>query len=114
VGFSYRKKIAPGLTLTASRRGLGMSQRIGVPGAGVSVNTRGRVTATAGAGGLRYQTSRTMGARRARRRGVATPAAGAQSPASHGGGQPGRVPRSVVIGAVLFALFYLFSLAMVG
>jgi membrane associated rhomboid family serine protease len=61
MGFSFRKKIGPGLTLSASRRGLGLSQRVGVPGAGVSVNSRGRVTGTVGAGGVRYQTSRRVG-----------------------------------------------------
>jgi hypothetical protein len=96
VGLSYRKKIAPGLTLSASRRGLGASQRIGVPGAGVSVNSRGRVTASAGAGGVRYQKSRTMGTRRSTR------------------SANRRIPRPVVVGAVVFALFYLLSVAIAG
>lgn len=60
MGFTFRKKIAPGINLSIGPKGPTLSGRVGVRGAGVSVNTRGRMTASAGVGGLRYQKSASL------------------------------------------------------
>jgi Protein of unknown function (DUF4236)/Excalibur calcium-binding domain len=55
VALSYRKRIrlAPGISLNVSKRGLGLS--VGPRGAKLSVGSDGRVRGTAGRAGIRYQ-----------------------------------------------------------
>lgn len=60
MSFRFTKKIAPGIRLSASPKGPAISGRLGVPGAGVSVSSRGRVTGSVGAGGARWQKSKAL------------------------------------------------------
>ena len=62
MGFSFRKsfRILPGVHINLSKSGPSLS--IGLPGASVSVNTRGEMRFYGGAGLLHYRRSMTMGA----------------------------------------------------
>ncbi len=68
MGLSFRKsmKIAPGIRLNLSKRGLGLSA--GLRGARVSANTKGETNVSGGHGGLYYRKR----LRRARREDVAS------------------------------------------